>query len=51
MVLHQKIKEIREKHVINDKISFIDELKVKLVVLGDVMAISEIAKAIKEVNV
>ena len=46
-----KLKEIKNKDKIKEKISFIDELNVKLVVIAESETILEIASLIKEVNV
>lgn len=46
-----KLKEIKNKDKIKEKISFIDELNVKLVIIAENETILEIASLIKEVNV
>ena len=49
--LFAKLKEIKSKEEIKEKISFIDELNVKLVVIAKSETILEIASVIKEVQV
>jgi excisionase family DNA binding protein len=46
-----KLKEIKSKEKIKEKISFIDELNVKLVIIAKTETILEIASIIKEVQV
>ena len=46
-----KLKDIKSKEEIKEKISFIDELNVKLVVIAKSETILEIASVIKEVQV
>ena len=46
-----KLKEIKSKEEIKEKISFIDELNVKLVIIAKTETILEIASIIKEVQV
>ena len=49
--LFAKLKEIKNKEEIKEKISFIDELNVKLVIIAKTETILEIASIIKEVQV
>ena len=49
--LFAKLKEIKSKEEIKEKISFIDELNVKLVIIAKTETILEIASIIKEVQV
>ena len=49
--LFTKLKEIKSKEEIKEKISFIDELNVKLVIIAKTETILEIASIIKEVQV